>query len=422
MTSLRKLLRTSSNTSSNKENTAALDVASPKSLVSNSSSPKGETAEALLERKTKECETARKLIETMKIARSKDESTISELKITEQNLVARVDELEKQIASLKSQLEQSSNIGLEEIEKLKIELENTNTEKTACESRITALVAEMESVVAANASRMQERDSQVAQLRSEAANLAERVSNTTAELDNLRSRKGADESRLQAELKKANDALNKASEEKGTLQWQLDKEKEVSAKKVNELQSQITENQALVAKRDARISELEAELVAVKKSDDAAKQEAVRKLRIAEAKHLEAEETLEGLKKQLKEAQEAETAMREEVDLLIQQQSGAIDKVSLSNKQREIAESASKEAQEKLKQVTAKLSAVEKQLRTAEDQVQTLKKDISEKATAIANQETESTKRLEAEKHRTQNVAIITSVAVLIVSRLIFGA
>jgi chromosome segregation ATPase len=432
---LRKLLRNTSNESANKENTAAADL-SPKSIHSNNASPKGaDTIEAQLDRKSKECETARKLIETMKAARSKDETTISELKASMTQAESKVSELESGIAALKQQVEDRDRLveekslesahAVSELEAaLSSKLSYAESARSDFESRISLLQNEV-STVQNERNLLQvslaERESIVNQLRAELNTVGERIASTTAELDSLRSRKSIEESRLQGELKKALDAVNKSAEEKGTLQWQLDKEKELNVKNHRENVEKIAQLELQIGNRDVRITNLQSEIDSLKNAEGAARHESVRKLRLAEAKYMEAEEELVSMRSQLKTAQESERSMHEEVEQLIQQQSTAIDKVSGSNAQRDLAEKASREAQEKLKQITSKLASVEKQLKAAEDQVAELRKDLQDKAAALKTQETDATKRIEAEKQRTQNVAIITSVAVLVLSRLIFA-
>lgn len=434
MPSLRKLLKTASNTSSvlseNKENASDL---SPKSLNGNSS-PKNDSLEAQLERKTKECQTARGLIEVMKQSRAKDEATITELKASiaqsEEVSTGRIRGLESDISELKARITQfeatiaSKDTKLVEAQQRELssfsqsEIESVRSE---FEAKLESIEKQKQGLQCDMGKLIADRDSVMEQLRTELQTVNERVASTTAELDSLRARRDMDESRLQNELKKANELLNKTSEEKGTLQWQLDKEKEVSSRKVREMTEKQSQLEQLIVKRDDKISSLEQLLVTAKKAEEAAKVEVSRKLRIAEGKYLEAEELLSGLGKQLKESQESEAAMREEIELLIQQQSTAIDRVAASGSRRDRAEESAREAQEQLKQTTDRISSIEKQLKNAEAHVSQLKNEIEQKKHELAEREVQTTKCIEAEKQKTHNVAIITSVAVLVLSRLLFA-
>ena len=455
----KNLKQTLSATSENKENS---DV-SPMHA-----SPKSDSVSAQLERKTKEAETARKLVDAMKLNREKDQAAIAELRqsvaAAEIAATSKTSELETEIESLKSALADaeseivdrraalddlsdakqreidslSSQLSFADykLESLKAEydakIEAAKRDLNSAESGKASVATELQQKLESMQQSVAERDAQLARLQTELETLNQRIASTTAELDNLRTRKGQDESRMQSELKKLGDQLDKAMEENGSLKWQLDNEKQLSGQKLADaegsMRKAVAKAESEAKELGAKASKLEREIEAVRKADgdkakelEAGKHDAVRKQRIAESKAIEGEEAIAALIKKLKAAEEVESMLREEVESLVQQQSSAIEKISGSNLQRDIADRAAKESADKSKQMSTRVNQLEKQLKATEETVSALKHEIELKKAAVADAEMASVKAIEAEKKKTQNVAIITSVAVLVLSRIIFA-
>ena len=313
-----------------------------------------------LARKTKEVETARKLIETMKLNREKDAGEIVRLNEKETKLVSQIESLESEMTSLKESLE--------------------------------TLAQEANGQVASLRQAIDERTTTIELLK-------DQLSEAKAESVKVKE--------IQSEKEKQIVSLNARNVESERSLGRAKYELEEKAKQVHLLEEEI-----------ARLKRAESEK---KREHESGKLENDRKLRTAESKQMQAESMVQELSKKLKQTEESEKQLREEIEGLLHQQTLAIERISQSNASKNASDITCKEAIEKAREANARLAVAEKQLKQAESVTGELRKEIASKLEAIKTLELHSAKAVEAEKQRTQNVAIITSLVVLVVSRLIFA-
>ena len=368
---------------------------------------------AQFEKKVKEVETARKLIETMKQNREKDETEIRRLTENEASLIGQISSLESEVCALKIDLADYSGEANGQI----ADLRQLIDERTAAIEVLRDQLSDAQSCSL-------KKDSVFETLKTESdgriADLEKRIQQSEfhkSKLEASLSEKDALVSSIESESKKV-------VHEKDLLTKDVTLWKQKSFESEKSLGNAKLELEAKVK----QINILEEELAGIKKIQTEKKRETEllklendRKLRSVESRQIQAEDSVRELSKKLIEAETCEKQLREEIEGLLHQQTLAIERISQSNALRNATEITCKEAIEKAREACARVSVVEKQLKHTEEQAGELRKQLSSKIDAIKVLELQSAKDIEKEKKKTNNVAIITSVVVLVVSRLIFA-
>lgn len=414
----KKLNRNQSNTSSavfsdtsvNKENNSASDIIiSPKSAASPDASS---SFEFQLARKQKEVETARKLIETMKNNRERDEAEIRRLTEAETQLASQINTLESHLNTSNANLMAVSDKANEQIG----DLRQTIDERTAtiemlkdklgeANAALQKKKSELESNTADFKARISQLETLVSQIESETISLKQKCDSAQGELD-VANKRLANEIGIKDALERECSALKQRSFESERLLGKAKIDLEDKSKQIQGLEEEVLK----LKKHD---SEKKREIEVGKLEND-------RKLRAAEAKQIQAESAVEDLSLKLKQAESSEVQLREEIEGLLHQQTLAIERISQSNSQRSAADMTSKDAIEKAREAGVRLNSVEKQLKRTEEQTEALRKELAEKSDALKVLELDSKKSIETERQKTKTVAVITSVVVLVISRLIF--
>jgi chromosome segregation ATPase len=305
-------------------------------LSSTDSIPSPVSAE--LERKTRECETAKKLIEVMKQYRATD---------------------------------------LEDMNRLKSRLDQTEGELVSEKQKVDAAVNELNSSKAA-----------LTRMESEMQTLTDTLELSKRNFDLLSNRHQSELRMKNEEIKSLNARLSVLIEETRSF------EKERQAAK------------SAAAKSEQFATELAA-----------AKQSAERRARNAETQQMKLSDKIKQLEGKLAGADATENDLREEIENLLLQQTQAIERVSEANKVADAKSKLLSDTCAKLKNATHKIETVEKSLTAKDAQVTKLQNEIQ---TLRMKFETDLATVASSAKSKSTRNSVIACILTWIVAQIFF--
>ncbi len=402
-----------------------------------------------LERKTKECETARKLIEVMRQHRHDDLANIA-------SLTTRVSELEgvvvgnrEEVGGLRDQLlvkemELKAQAGTllvvselsAQVTLLQAQLETKENELAQVAARVQAqfkaqteellVVPELRTQISQLTALLRLKEAELAVV----PDLTEKLRLSQLELERAIPVLTANNAQLdtllrvkEVELESAANALDQKTRDHDVLSARHTSTLQMKSDEIKALNSQVS---SLIeqTRTSAVTSEKERtnEKAAVKKMEllvtelTTAKQSAERRARTAESKQQQLIDEIKALNAKLVKEDSVEKDLREEVDNLLLQQTQAIEKVSLANKQTTSTSRLLTDANNKLKATTHQLNTVEKLVSNKDTLItQLMRNDIQCKKTfdnRLAN--------LNIQHHKNSKIlALVTCIATLIISQVI---
>ena len=398
---------------SGKENfNPTLGGVSPKSTMDSISSntPKFD-AQDQLDRRTKECETAKKLIDTMRVHRERDMATIAELREKVDSLNSDGSQWKSETSKLHEQVSLlREDVKRKELEKKRIAAEKEGVENQLSECQQLLAAQQQQKLVLSNIA-----EQELAEVR---LNNATQVALISTELESLRSRSQTE--------------LRKALEERGTLQWQLDKEKEIQAKQTAEsekkhasaiasVRSDLAAQLVLMDKLKAEMAALTAKDVDRRKEMQLSQSDANRRISLSESKQVRLEDGIEILRKKLDLAVQTERTLQEEVDALLHQQSTAIERIAAAGVLKDNAEKMARDSVEKSKNLAAKLAATEKLLKQTQARSDSLNSELSKAELLRKSLESSILTTAAAGQQHAIRMCVVTALIVLIVTRMFFA-
>ena len=377
-----------------------------------------------LERRTKECETAKKLIDTMRVHRERDRLVVFDLTnqialLTANGTDQQVDNAkwQEQLSLLRDDVRRKKDEVAEATRKLH-EVETLLAETNNAKDIISDQLSKFQST---QASELAKRDKAISEVQNCVSSRDIQLSLLKKECDSLHQLLADNEShrtKLEKDIHNLTNSLGKALDDSSAVRTQVEKEYEAITRKLLSqvacLKSELADREDLNQQLNKQLADMKMKNADFKKEIQQVKTDASRKISVSGSQQSRLDNQCVRLQKELETAKRAEKDMQEEIDQLLLQQSAAIEKVAQASKAKE-------QTQLVLATLSSKMTTTEKQLVSTSSQLKDSKTNydsVKSELTKSNSARRQLEKDLVQSRSNARTMSVVSALIVLIIAKL----